>query len=184
MAKTAVLERSPVNAGKRFANEVVMIEAAPPASRISLRATGVGITNFGKRLGFALPKKPHQTNGKDGRTALWLGPDEWLVIDTRRVDETMVPKLSNKTVAAIDISHRNTAFIITGTGAENTLNVACPRDLSETAFPVGTCSRTIFGKAEVVLWRTGKDTFHLECWRSFASYVWRYLLEGAKDAHV
>ncbi|MEL7229728.1 MAG: sarcosine oxidase subunit gamma, partial [Pseudomonadota bacterium] len=119
MAKAAVLERAPVNAGKRFANEVVMIEAAAPASRINLRATGVGVTNFGKRLGFALPKNPHQTAGKDGRTALWLGPDEWLVIDTKRVDETMVPKLSNKTVAATDISRRNTAFIITGAGAEN-----------------------------------------------------------------
>lgn len=184
MAKAAVLTRRPVNAGQRFANDVVLIEAASPASRINLRATPAGATNFGKRLGFTLPKKPHQTASKDGRTALWLGPDEWLVIDTKRPNETMVPKLANKTISAVDISHRNTAFTLSGPGAENTLNVASPRDLSLEAFPVDTCSRTIFGKAEVVLWRTGKESFRLECWRSFAPYVWRYLLEGAKDAHI
>jgi sarcosine oxidase, subunit gamma len=33
-------------------------------------------------------------------------------------------------------------------------------------------TRTIFEKAEIVLWRTGPETFHVEVWRSFAPYVW------------
>ena len=38
-------------------------------------------------------------------------------------------------------------------------------------FPVGMCTRTAFAKADIVLWRTGQSTFHLEVWRSFAAYV-------------
>jgi sarcosine oxidase subunit gamma len=40
------------------------------------------------------------------------------------------------------------------------------------AFPIGMCTRTLFGKAEIVLWRTGEAQFHIEVWRSFAGYVW------------
>jgi len=36
-------------------------------------------------------------------------------------------------------------------------------------------TRTMFMKADIVLWRTGAETFHIEVWRSFAPYVWSLL---------
>jgi sarcosine oxidase subunit gamma len=56
----------------------------------------------------------------------------------------------------------------------------CPLDLDTAAFPVDTAARTLFGKAEIVLWRTGDDTFHVEIWRSFAPYVVGLLTEFAR----
>ena len=106
------------------------IHAAPPASRVSLRATTKGATAFGKSLGLELPKKPSTSTKKSEKTALWLGPDEWLIIDEKSSDETMVPRLANKEFSAVDVSHRNAAYILSGKGAENTLNAGCPRDLS------------------------------------------------------
>ncbi|MBV1705422.1 MAG: sarcosine oxidase subunit gamma, partial [Hyphomicrobiales bacterium] len=44
-------------------------------------------------------------------------------------------------------------------------------DLSADAFPVGACTRTVFEKAEIVLWRTDPGRFHVEVWRSFAPYL-------------
>lgn len=43
------------------------------------------------------------------------------------------------------------------------------------------CTRTLFAKAQVVLWRTALNTFHLEVWRSFARYVQLLLLESARE---
>jgi sarcosine oxidase subunit gamma len=43
------------------------------------------------------------------------------------------------------------------------------------------CTRTVFAKAEVVLWRTGADAFHVEVWRSFAPYVLGLLEEAARE---
>ena len=184
MADSMTTDREEVVTGFKFANSAVSIEAAPAASRTNLRATSAGSKSFGKSIALDLPTKMHQTASKAGRHALKLGPDEWLIIDTKNIDETMVPRLANKNFSAVDISHRNCAFILSGEGAANTLNAACPRDLSLATFPVGACSRTLFGKAEVVLYRTAKDTFRLECWRSFATYVRDYLIEGAKDVHI
>lgn len=170
--------------GKKLANSSVTIEAAGPASRLSFRATKKGATAFGKALGLALPSKPGATASKAGKHALWLGPDEWLIYDEKSPETTLMPRLANKEFAATDVSHRNTAYVISGMGAAAVLNAGCPRDLSVKEFPVGTASRTIFGKAEVVLYRTSKDTFRLECWRSFAPYVWDLLVDAARDAHI
>ena len=54
-------------------------------------------------------------------------------------------------------------------------------DLAASAFPVGRCTRTLFGKATVMLWRTGDDAFRLEVARSFAPYVAALLARAAAD---
>jgi sarcosine oxidase subunit gamma len=43
------------------------------------------------------------------------------------------------------------------------------------------CTRTILGKADIVLWRTGAESFHVEVWRSFADYVARFLAEASRE---
>jgi len=50
-------------------------------------------------------------------------------------------------------------------------------------FPVGMCTRTLLSKADITLWRTREDTFHLEVWRSFAGYVGGLLCEIAREFH-
>ena len=41
------------------------------------------------------------------------------------------------------------------------------------------CTRTVFAKAEIVLWRRAEQRFHLEVARSFAAYVHELLGEIA-----
>ena len=184
MAKQISAARTPALVGNHLANAHVSIQPALPAARISLRATVRGASSYAKLIGMELPSNPSQMIVKAGRTAVWLGPDEWLIIDEKQPIAALMPKRESKEISAVDISHRNTAVLVSGVAATNLLNEASPRDLSLDAFPVGTGSRTILGKAEVVLLRTGKTDFRVECWRSFSDYVWDLLSEAAKDAHL
>jgi len=43
------------------------------------------------------------------------------------------------------------------------------------------CTRTVLAKADIVLWRTRDDAFHLEVWRSFSGYVTGLLGEIARE---
>jgi sarcosine oxidase subunit gamma len=54
-------------------------------------------------------------------------------------------------------------------------------DLDVRAFAVGMCTRTVFAKAEIVLWRTAADVFRLEVWRSFTDYVASFLDEVVRE---
>lgn len=184
MAKAAIATRDNPVSGMKFANSCVTLETAPPAARVSLRATARGATDYGKKIGIELPTKPGLSNSKSGLSALWIGPDEWLIIDEKNDVSKLIPTRKSAQISVTDISHRNVAFLLSGEGAANTLSSGAPRDLSLDAFPVGCTSRTILGKTEIVLLRTGKTSFRLECWRSFAPYVWELLCDGAKDAHI
>jgi sarcosine oxidase subunit gamma len=160
----------------------VRLTVAPVASRLSLRAPAESVSALSSALGLTLPASPKTSGRAGGRSALWLGPDEWLVIDEAGSDLPALLSGADVLHSAVDVSHRNVGIIVSGPGAEATLSAGCPQDLSLEIFPVGACSRTIFGKVEIVLFRSEEDTFRVECWRSFSDYVFGLLAEGAEDA--
>ena len=174
--------RNPAQAGREFQATGVKLATLPPAHRISLRAPAASVAALSKALGLTLPEKPKTSASKGSRTALWLGPDEWLVIDDGANDPLQDCAGVEALHSGVGISHRNMAISVTGQGAENTVSAGCPQDLSLAAFPVGACSRTILGKSEIVLLRTGDEAFRVECWRSFSDYVFTFLTEAARDA--
>jgi sarcosine oxidase subunit gamma len=159
-----------------------VLSVAAPATRMSLRAKSDAVSALSGALGLSLPTRAKTSVSVNGRHALWLGPDEWLVIDENEADLMALAGSSNVLHSATDISHRNTAVIVKGRGAAVAINGGCPQDLSLAAFPVGACSRTVLAKAEIVLLRTAEDTFRVECWRSFSPYVSTLLAEAAEDA--
>ena len=83
--------------------------------------------------------------------------------------------------ALVNISHRQFALEVSGSHAATILSGACPLDLDAMEFPVGMCTRTVLAKADIVLWRTREDAFHLEAWRSFSGYVTGLLREIARE---
>jgi len=168
--------------GHHGGSATVRLEAAPPAERISLRARAEDAAALSGALGLDLPAKPKTSASANGRTALWLGPDEWLVIGAVGSEMMQAAKNSGALHSAVDVSHRNTAILVSGPGAAQAINAGCPQDLSLRAFPVGACSRTIFGKVEIVLLRTAENAFRVEVWRSFSDYAFGLLAEGAQDA--
>jgi len=175
-------------AGVHGGSAGVRLTPAPPAARISLRARPDDVPALSRALGLDLPTTPVRSASGSGRIALWLGPDEWLVIEEgdASVAEGLVSACAASGVlhSAVDVSHRNTAILVEGPGAAAAINAGCPLDLSPRAFPVGACTRTIFGKVEIVLLRTGEESFRVEVWRSFSDYAFALLAEGARDADL
>ncbi|MEX0345314.1 MAG: sarcosine oxidase subunit gamma [Rhizobiaceae bacterium] len=177
-----IARRSAALEGRMAAGSNVQIVPAAPAYRLSLRASAKSVNSLSKAVGLPLPSKPKSSAVKAKRSALWLGPDEWLIIDES--DSNPVDALSKTRIphAAVDISHRNTGILVSGSAAEATLSSGCPQDLRIGSFPVGACSRTVLGKAEIVLWRIAENEFRVECWRSFSTYVFDFLELAARDA--
>lgn len=167
--------------GRKLAHAGVAVATLPPAARISLRAPAESVAALSKALGVALPTQPKTSASTNSRHALWLGPNEWLVIDDAGADLLALCGKVKQLHSAVGISHRNVGISVTGVHCEDTLSAGCPQNLSLAAFPVGACSRTILGKVEVVIYRTGEDAFRVECWRSFSDYVWDFLTSAASD---
>jgi sarcosine oxidase, subunit gamma len=186
MADAALNPRSPLEglalpAGPRFA-----LAEAPPAARFILRGAEPVRVACGMAFGADLPSRLGLAGAGAGRAALWLGPDEWLLIadgaDAATVGEVLESVLDGTAHSLVDVSHRQIGLTASGPAAARVLNAGCPLDLDLKAFPVGMATRTVFEKVETVLWRRAESTFHIEIWRSFAPYLVGSLAEAARGA--
>jgi sarcosine oxidase subunit gamma len=177
-----VVDRRSVLRDREASGIGVTVTPLPSAERVSLRAPAESIASLSRALGLTLPQRPKTSAAKGSRIALWLGPDEWLVIDEEGEDLLGDCAKARQLHSAVGISHRNVAIAVAGPAAEACVNAGCPQDLSLAAFPVGASTRTVLGKAEIVLYRTAEDAFRVECWRSFSDYVFTLLSEAARDA--
>lgn len=149
----------------------VTVTELPPTTRISLRTAdpaGVGIA-----LGVPLPDRIGTRAVNGARSALCLGPDEWLVeaseSEATALTATIAELSTTTVVSAVEVSDREISYRLEGPAVLDLLAAGCPRDLAR--MEVGAGARTLFDSAQVVLTREAEDRFHLTVWRSFAPHV-------------
>lgn len=160
---------------------VESLRLLPPATRFILQCGQDAREAAGRGFGLAMPEAACRAESAGGRAALWLGPDERLLLAPAGLEDILAGELETALGALphslVDVSHRQVALAVAGPAARDLLATGCPLDLDDAAFPVGMCTRTVLGRAEVVLWRSRPEEYHLETGRSFAGYVLGWLRE-------
>jgi sarcosine oxidase, subunit gamma len=163
----------------------VRLETLPDFARLNFRGPEGAVQAMETVFGPVLPRQACRASLGADRAALWLGPDEWLLLALPTVGESLIEsaeaQLATLPHSLVDISNRQIALGLSGRHAATVLAGGNPLDFALAAFPVGMCTRTILGKAEIVLWRTEPDRFHIEVWRSFAPYVRGFLREHMRE---
>jgi sarcosine oxidase subunit gamma len=183
MSEAAITRRLPLRTDTILQiRGAAKLAAAAPCLRLVFRGSE-GQASCSRAFLVDLPSDACRAASAGERAALWLGPDEWLLMapepDAAAIGLALSQALTGIPHALVDVSHRQTGLVLQGPRASQLLNAGCPLDLDAVAFPVGMCTRTILGKAEIVLWRTAHDRFHMEVWRSFAPYLAEYLREAS-----
>jgi heterotetrameric sarcosine oxidase gamma subunit len=156
----------------------VQLAVLSGTTRLLVRAGSQAATAIGLALGVLLPTVPCRSVISRDRAALWLGPDEWLIFAPEGASALVaraVKAAGDHPASVIDVSYRSRIIEITGPRCAWCLNAFCALDLDLQGFPVGMCTRTLLGKAEIVLWRIAPEVFQLEVARSLVPYVWACL---------
>lgn len=161
---------------------MVEITDAPLASRFNLRGGAEVASRAGVVYGICLPLVPHGAVEAGGRAALWLGPDEWLLLSPDGDVPDIVGALGDLPHSLVDVSDGTVALVVRGPGAARALSAGCPLDLHSSAFPPGMATRTVLGRIGITLWRRGADEWRVEIARSLVAYGRAYLTEAARSA--
>ena len=154
----------------------VRIASLDPCARWSLRMPEMLPVE-----GFEVELPINRASRVEERLCARLGPDEWLLC----APEGTAPafdSLAGRHHSLVEVSHRYAGFAIEGDAAHWVLAAGCPLDLDSTVFTAGSATRSLLGKAEIVLWRLdAAPAFRVDCARSFAPYVQAFLQEAARE---
>ena len=157
---------------------------APPAERFVFRGGEVARAACSAAFGLALPMRLGPAAAVGERAALWLGPDEWLLISEGQSVEAVFAALEagigDAPHSLVDVSHRQVGLRVVGAQAARVLGAGCPLDLRLRAFPVGMATRTLFDRVEIVLWRRAETEFRVEVGRSLSPWLAAALTEAAR----
>jgi sarcosine oxidase subunit gamma len=135
-------------------------------------------------LGLVLPTDPNTTTTHEDLTALWLGPDEWLLTAPPGTAADLEARLrtafGDEPAAVTDVSANRVTLLITGPRARDLLAHGCALDLHPRAFGPGRCAQTMLARAQIVL-AGEEDGFRVLVRSSFAGYLTDWLRDAAVE---
>ena len=138
--------------------------------------------------GMDVPTTPNTVSG-DTLHLYWLGPDEWLLAGeagkVAEVARDLAAKLGDQHAAVNDLSGGQVVYRLLGDAARDLLAKGCTLDLHPRIFGVGQCAQTGLAKSGVLL-RPLPDgaSFEIIVRRSFADYVWQWLLHAGREFRI
>jgi sarcosine oxidase, subunit gamma len=141
----------------------------------------------GDALGTSLPTTPNTVARAGRRHVMWLGPDEWLVVEPAGGEAETASLLRDSLAgdgAVVDLSANRTVLILAGPEARTVLAGCCPLDLHPSVFGTGRCAQTLLANAQVIIQAGGAGEggapgdYAIYVRPSFAAYVAEWLLDG------
>ncbi|MFE4966829.1 sarcosine oxidase subunit gamma [Streptomyces sp. NPDC056660] len=154
---------------------------------VRLDAKGPAADAVGLALGLQLPLEPDTVVHAGEVTAVWLGPDEWLVVGRPGTERDLESRIrtaaGDEQLAATDVSAQRTTLLVGGPRARDLLAHGCALDLHPRAFGPGRCAQTTLARTQVVL--VARDETRAGFWvlvrSSFAGYLVDWLLDAAVE---
>ena len=164
------------------------IAERPGLSQVNLRGDGAeeGFRQAAeKALGLTLPEAGRSA-AAGPVTALWLGPDEWLVVGPPgregAIADDLRAALARQHSAVTDVTEGRTVIGLAGAHARDVLMKGCPLDVHPRAFKPGMCAQSLLAKATIILHQTSDaPAYDIYVERSFADYLWACLEDAAEE---
>ncbi len=161
----------------------VGLREIPFQTMVGLRVTQASdaAQRLEKVLGTLLPDAHGRVTAESGRSVLWLGPDEFLVVsdeDHSQLTRSLTEALQADHGSVVDLSANRTTFELIGPSAREVLEKGCPLDLHPRVFKEGTAVNTNIGHVPVILWKTAPESYRIYPRSSFADYLGRWLADA------
>jgi sarcosine oxidase subunit gamma len=113
--------------------------------------------------GLGLPIEPNTWRALDGREALWLGPDEWLVTTADQPATDVIRELESRLGSTtprsvVDASANRVVLELARADRLEMLSAGCGLDLHPRSWREGMCAQTLLANAAVLLQERGEAT--------------------------
>ena len=170
--------------------ESVSVKEISQVMKINLRGKRREfLTNIGKNLNMILPTEANTSTTSDKLTAIWLSPDEWMIVSNELVSkytnkyelqEMLFNSISKTTLGAvIDVTDQFVQLEIKGKNIYEIFSAGSPFNFSEFKDKKGSSVQTILNHIDVIVHNKGDQIVNLFVRRSFAQHLWSWINDSA-----
>ena len=138
--------------------------------------------------GCTFPPAANKFTTAGERHAVWLGPDEFMIICEAGKDEELASAIHTSfgslNAAVTNITDALAAFYLKGAAVRQVLAKGCALDLHHNSFTSDDAAQTLLSHAAVTIMALADDEFIVICRTSFASYLHDWFLDAALEYGV
>jgi len=168
----------------------IKIQELPYVNKINLRLdpnNNVYMSSCGKILGAVLPTKPNTYVQNEKVKIIWLGPDEWMIINDQ--ENELFIKLKNELgdleASVTDVSENRTIIRLSGKKIMTLLSKFLVLDIEKNLGNQSSCAQTIFVKVPILLIRNNDNNkipvIDIFTNKSHANYIYNLIVDGTKN---
>lgn len=166
----------------------VRVMAAGPLGMVTLRGDLAAVAGAVREVAGVDVPGVNWVAMAEGRGAVWMSPDELLVVVPYGAAGETVARLDAALAGvhhlAVDVSEARAVFVLEGAGAREVLGKLTPADLTPGVFGPGQVRRTRLGQVAAAFWCEAEDRWTVVCFRSVGDYVQKLLAQSAADGAV
>ena len=170
----------------------ILLGERPHRCQINLRGNPVDpafVDGVRQATGLNLPQASNSVTRGGELRALWLGPNEWLLIGPAGREADLVrslrASLAGQHAAVTDVSEARTCILVAGPKARELLARGVSLDLHPRVFGPGRCGQTGMAGANVILEQIDeRPSFEIAVLNSFADHLWRWLERAGEDYRI
>ena len=169
--------------------EIQMKEIKPIMKLILRGKKREFISAIGKSLNMLLPIEANTSTQSDKLTALWLGPDEWMISSNSSIDKNSnnyeFEKLLNNNIsktnlgAVTDVSDQFVMINLKGNKIYDLFQAGSPFNFNDFQNKKGAVIQTILLKIDVIIHNQNKNEVNLFVRRSFSQHLFSWLNDSA-----
>ncbi len=142
----------------------------------------------GRSLDLLLPTEPCTSARQGPVTALWLGPDQWLITcpsgDVAATIDELATSLETGHAAVTDVSAGRVTLGLAGPNAVDVVAKGCPLDLHPRVVRPGFVAGSVLAKIHALIHLSEPGSIDLYVGRSYADYLWAWLEDAGHEYGV
>ena len=168
----------------------ISVKEISPVMKINLRGKKRDfLKNIGKNLNMILPIEANTSTTSDKLTAIWLSPDEWMIVSNElasketnkyELNEILFSSVSKKNLGAvIDITDQFVQLELKGKNIYEIFSAGSPFDFKEFKKKKGSTTQTVLNHIDVILHNKDENIVNLFVRRSFAEHLYSWIEDSS-----
>ena len=179
---------SPIKDEKNYS--VLTVKEISPIMKLNLRGKSRDfLTKIGKNINMILPIEANTSSSSNNYTAIWLSPDEWMIVSNNtinkenndyEIEKLLFNKISKTNLGSVvDVTDQLVTINLSGEKIFDLLSTGCPFDFNDFKSKKGASAQTLLTQIDVIIHHNEINSVNLFVRRSFSEHLMSWINDSA-----